>query len=84
MSPEMTLFAEYLIWVVVLAGLLFYPVSKLVWTLSVRRYEKRASRQLTEEEVQGQKRRAWIITFFLVVIFSLLFNMHHLTLTPRG
>lgn len=84
MSPQMTLVLEYLIWVVALAALLFIPVSKLVWVLSVRRFEKRASRQLTEEERKGQKRRAWIIAFLLVTVFSLLFNMGHLTLGPRG
>ncbi len=84
MSPETKLVLEYLIWVVLLAALLFIPVSKLIWVFSVRRFEKRTNRKLTEEEQQGQKRRAWVIAFILVTIFSVLFNMSHLSLTPRG
>lgn len=64
----------FLGWSALLAAMLFIPVSKLVWTMSVRRQEKKREQKLGEEEVQGQLRRARFITFFLVIIFALIFN----------
>ena len=61
--------------VLVLAALLFYPVSKLVWVLSVRRMERKLKRKLDEHELDGQKQRAWIIAALLVLPFSYLFNL---------
>jgi Na+-translocating ferredoxin:NAD+ oxidoreductase RnfD subunit len=61
-------------WSALLAAMLFFPVSKLVWTLSIRKQEKKLNRKLDEAEVTGQLQRARFITFFLVVIFALLFN----------
>ena len=61
-------------WSAVLAAMLFFPVSKLVWTLSTRRQERKRQRKLTEAEVSGQLQRARFITFFLVIVFALLFN----------
>jgi len=40
-----------------LAAALWWPVSRLVWVLSVRRLERRAERRLDEAEIAGQKRR---------------------------
>jgi hypothetical protein len=64
----------FLGWSALLAAMLFFPVSKLVWTLSIRKQEKKLNRKLDEAEVTGQLQRARFITFFLVVIFALLFN----------
>lgn len=61
-------------WSALLAAMLFVPVSKLVWTLSVRRQERKLERKLNEKEIAGQLRRARFITFFLVIPFALLFN----------
>ncbi len=61
-------------WSALLSVMLFFPVSKLVWTLSIRKQEKKLNRKLDEAEVAGQLQRARFITFFLVVIFALLFN----------
>ncbi len=58
----------------VLATLLWIPVSRLVWTLSVRRLERRTARQLDATELAGQKRRASVIAFVVVIPFALLFN----------
>ena len=60
--------------VVLLALLLFSPVSRLVWTLSVRRLERKVNRSLSEVEIQGQLNRARVISAVLVLIFSYLFN----------
>lgn len=61
-------------WSALLAVMLFFPVSKLVWTLSIRRQERKQSRKLDDAELSGQRQRARFITFFLVVVFALMFN----------
>jgi len=69
--------AQYLwffAWSALLAAMLFMPVTKLVWTLSVRRQERKLDRKLNQEEINGQLRRARFITFFLVVPFAIMFN----------
>lgn len=63
-------------WSALLAAMLFIPVSKLVWTLSVRRMERRLERKLNQDEIQGQLRRARFVSFFLVAAFALLFNVN--------
>lgn len=73
MSKELIWFAG---WSLLLAAMLFMPVSKLVWTLSVRRQERKLARKLDETERNGQLRRARFITFFLVIIFAVLFNLN--------
>ena len=57
-----------------LATLLWIPASRLVWTLSVRRLERRTARQLDAMELAGQKRRAGVIAFIVVIPFAFLFN----------
>nr|VFJ85942.1 MAG: hypothetical protein BECKLFY1418B_GA0070995_10012 [Candidatus Kentron sp. LFY]VFJ99789.1 MAG: hypothetical protein BECKLFY1418A_GA0070994_110512 [Candidatus Kentron sp. LFY]VFK24018.1 MAG: hypothetical protein BECKLFY1418C_GA0070996_11643 [Candidatus Kentron sp. LFY] len=62
--------------VIVLALLLFFPVSRLMWVLSVRRLERKLGREGTDEERRGQLSRARFLAVFVVSIFSLLFNYH--------
>ena len=62
--------------VAVLALLLYFPVSKLIWTLSVRRLQKKLKRELTPEEINGQLARARFIAILLVLLFSILFNLN--------
>lgn len=64
-----------LISVLVLAALLFYPVNKLVWVLSVHRLQRKLKRELNPGEIAGQQRRARFISIFLVLIFAYLFNL---------
>ena len=71
-------------WVILLAALLFYPVSKLIWVVSVRRLQRKLSRELTAEELQGQLRRARVLTVFLVLLFSWLYNISTIGLPGRG
>jgi len=71
----------YLLWVVALAAALWWPTSRLVWVLSVRRLERKLGRRLGEGELAGQKRRAWLIAAALSLIFSALFNLR---LIDRG
>lgn len=67
-----------LISVLLLAALLFFPVSKLVWVLSVRRLQRKLKRDLDAGEIAGQRRRARILSIVLVLIFSYLFNLNML------
>jgi len=60
--------------VLILALLLFFPVSRLVWVLSVRRLERRLGRETTDPERQGQLSRARFLAVFVVLVFSFLFN----------
>jgi len=71
MSPEYLWFFG---WSILLAAMLFIPVAKLVWTLSVRRQQRKLQRVLDETELTGQLRRARFISFLLVMLFAMLFN----------
>lgn len=62
--------------VIVLALLLFFPVSNFIWVLSVRRLERKLGKELSEQERQGQRNRARVIAAFVCLTFSLLFNTH--------
>nr|VFK50493.1 MAG: hypothetical protein BECKTUN1418E_GA0071001_100337 [Candidatus Kentron sp. TUN]VFK51738.1 MAG: hypothetical protein BECKTUN1418F_GA0071002_100337 [Candidatus Kentron sp. TUN]VFK56600.1 MAG: hypothetical protein BECKTUN1418D_GA0071000_105010 [Candidatus Kentron sp. TUN] len=64
--------------VIILALLLFFPVSKLMWVLSIRRLERKFGRETSERERYGQLSRARFLAVFVVVIFSLLFNYYFL------
>ena len=64
----------FLVWSALLAAMLFFPVCKLVWTLSVRRQERKLERKLDEAEIRGQLQRARFLSVFLVAVFALLFN----------
>lgn len=67
---------NFTLWVLILAALLFYPVSKLIWVVSVRRLQKKWERELSRQELRGQQNRARIIAVVVVLIFSLLYNLN--------
>jgi len=62
--------------VALLSLLLYFPVSKIIWVLSVRRLQRKLGRELATEEIAGQKGRARFVAVLLVVAFSFLFNWH--------
>ena len=70
--------------VVVLAALLFLPATKLIWVLSVRRLERKTGSELSEADRNGQLNRARLLALFLVVLFSLLFNVSMLGIPQNG
>ena len=80
MSP----WTYYIVSVGVLAGLLFWPVSKLVWVMSVRRLERRLGQPLSDQERQGQLNRARFLAIVLCVAFSALFNYQMLDMSRHG
>lgn len=65
--------------VALLALLLFFPASRLIWVLSVRRLQRRLGRDLNDAEIEGQRARARLIAVLLVVLFSWLFNLQLLS-----
>lgn len=70
--------------VLILTALLLFPVSKLVWVLSVRRLERRLKRKLSEEEIDGQLRRARLIAVMLALLFSFLFSANIIGIPANG
>jgi hypothetical protein len=76
--------SNFILWVVLLAALLFWPMSKLIWVLSVRRLQRKLSRPLEEKEIAGQVTRARIISVFVSLLFSFLYNASIIGLPGDG
>jgi hypothetical protein len=74
----------FILWVLLLAALLFWPMSKLIWVMSVRRLQRKLDRQLDEAEIAGQMHRARIISVFVSLTFSFLYNLSTLGLPGSG
>lgn len=75
---------KFILWVVVLAALLFWPMSKLIWVLSVRRLQRKRERELDEQEIAGQMNRARIISVFVSLLFSFLYNLSTIGVPGSG
>ncbi len=75
---------ELLGWTALLTALMFFPVSRLIGMVSVRRLQRKTGKSLSEAEIAGQIRRARFIAFFLVLVFSFLFNFNMLEAPGRG
>jgi hypothetical protein len=74
----------FLLYVVVLAVLLFFPISKLIWVFSVRRLQRKLKRELNETEIAGQMTRARFLSIFISLLFSYLFNLNMIGLPTNG
>ncbi len=70
MSPEL----YRVVSVAILALLLFFPVSRIIWVLSVRRLRRSRKQELDEGEIQQQRQRARVIGAIVSLMFSYLFN----------
>ena len=66
----------YLLSVIILTLLLYYPVNKLIFVLSVRRLEKKTGKNLSNMEKSGQLKRSRFISIILILLFSCLFNIN--------
>ncbi len=66
----------YLLSVIILTLLLYYPVNKLIFVLSVRRLEKKTEKNLSNMEKSGQLKRSRFISIILILLFSCLFNIN--------
>ncbi len=73
-----------ILWILLLAILLFWPVSNLIWTFSVRRKRKKLGQELSEEEILAQKKRARFISAVICFLFSVLFNLSRLGIPEHG
>jgi hypothetical protein len=73
----------FALWWVLLALALFFPVSRVIWVMSVRRLQKKLRRELEETELQGQRNRARVLATLLCLGFSFLYNIQTLGL-PGG
>ena len=65
----------FVLWVVLLAGLLFLPVRQLIWVVTVRRVERRTGEETDEAERLRLKRRAGVTAALLCFVFSALYVM---------
>ena len=74
----------FILWVLLLAGLLFWPMNKLVFVLSVRRLQRKLARALDSTEVAGQMNRARVISVFVSVLFSYLYNLSTIGMPTGG
>ena len=75
---------NFIIWVLLLAALLFWPLSKLVFVLSMRRLQRKLARDLNDAEVAGQVNRARIISVFVALLFSYLYNLSTIGMPGGG
>ena len=75
---------NFILWVLLLAALLFWPLSKVVFVLSVRRLQRKLARDLNENEVAGQMNRARVISVFVSVLFSYLYNLSTIGMPGGG
>ena len=66
----------YVLSVIILSLLLYYPVNKLIFILSIRRLERKTGKQLNNIQKTGQLRRSRFVSIFLILIFSCLFNIN--------
>ncbi len=71
MSSQLVFFLYWLS----LAALLFYPVSRLIFVMSVRRLQKKLNRNLEAEEMLGQKRRARVLAVLVAMGASIFYNI---------
>ena len=66
----------YLISVIILALLLYYPVNKMIFVLSIRKLESKIGKQLNDDQKNGQLKRSRFISIILILFFSCLFNIN--------
>lgn len=59
---------------IVLALALYYPVTRFVWVIRVRRFERKNDRQTTAEERQLVLRQSRFISIPIVLFFAFLFT----------
>jgi hypothetical protein len=71
-------------WVLLLAALLFIPVTNLVYVVSVRRKQRKLGIELNEAELAGEKQRARVIAVVICFLFSFFFNVARIGVPVHG
>ena len=74
----------FILWVLLLTVLMFWPVSNLIWTVSVRRKQKKLQTELSKDEIRAQKQRARFISVVICFVFSILYNLSRLGVPTDG
>ncbi|WP_041718023.1 hypothetical protein ACN2MM_10760 [Alkalilimnicola ehrlichii MLHE-1] len=74
----------FAMYVIAFAILLSFPVRHLIFNFSVRRLQIRVQRELSEEELAGQKRRAWVLATFISISFSFIFSLNIVGMPSYG
>ena len=80
MTPVMT----FWFWVLLLAALLFLPVSNLICVVSVRRKQRRLKTELDQKELAAQKQRARFVAAIVCFLFSFFFNVSRIGFPVHG
>lgn len=70
----MTVDANFIFWVTLLTLMLLYPAAQWIWKLSVGRLQRKLQRELNDEEIAGQRRRAYVLALVICFFFSVLYN----------
>ena len=70
--------------ILVLAVMLFFPISRLIWTLSVRRLQRKLQTDLSEQQINGQLARARFLAVFISLIFAALFYLNVFGIPQNG
>lgn len=74
MPSPMLQFFMFWIMPALLALALFFPVTRLIWVMRVRREERRLGESTSDEERRRQLKIARFIAVVIVVVFAFLFN----------
>lgn len=64
----------YLVWAIILALMLFYPVRQLIWVMYVRRANKQGEGRISEAEQFQLKKRASFTSIILCFLFSIVYT----------
>lgn len=83
-STAMSPLVVFWFWVLLLAALLFLPVSNLVYVVSVRRKQRKLQSELNGNELAAQKQRARFLAIVICFLFSFFFNVSRLGFPVHG
>lgn len=72
------------LWVLLLAALLFLPVSNLIYVISVRRKQRKLKAELDENELMAQRQRARFVAVLVCFLFSFFFNVARIGFPVHG
>ena len=75
---------SFALYVIVFAFLLTFPVSRLILNFSVRRLQAKLRRELSNDELSGQKRRALILAGIICLVFSFFFSVNLVGMPSYG
>lgn len=72
------------LWVLLLSALLFFPVSNLIYVVSVRRQQRKLNLELDGFELAAQKKRARFVAVVVCFVFSFFFNVSMIGFPVHG